>query len=72
MKIVSDLMVPLEEYNHVFVGTTLQDAIKVLAQAMMGPARDPSRPRDGRGLLSFARFRGLENLDQSSRFGRCR
>jgi CBS domain-containing protein len=50
MKIVSDLMVPLEEYNHVFVGTTLQDAIKVLAQAMMGPAPDPSRPRD-RGVL---------------------
>jgi CBS domain-containing protein len=50
MKIVSDLMVPLEEYSHVFVGTSLQDVIKTLAQAMMGPAADPSRPRD-RGVL---------------------
>ena len=50
MKIVRDLMVPLEEYNHVFVGTPLQDVIKGLAQAMMGPNPDPSRPRD-RGVL---------------------
>ena len=50
MKIVSDLMVPLEEYSHVFVGTSLQDVIKALAQAMMGPPADPSRPRD-RGVL---------------------
>lgn len=50
MMIVSDLMVPLEEYSHVFVGASLQDVIKALAQAMMGPPADPSRPRD-RGVL---------------------
>ncbi|MBL8658915.1 MAG: hypothetical protein JNM75_04080, partial [Rhodospirillales bacterium] len=48
--IVSDLMVPLEEYSHVFVAASLQDVIKALAQAMMGTPADPSRPRD-RGVL---------------------
>lgn len=50
MKIVKDLMVPLEDYAHVSVGTSLQTAIKTLAQAMLGPHADPSRPRD-RGVL---------------------
>lgn len=50
MKTVRDLMVPLEEYSHVFVGTSLHDVIGTLAQAMMGPAPDPTRPRD-RGVL---------------------
>src|SRR5512132_1926600 len=50
MKIVRDLMVPLEAYTHVFVGAPLQDVIKGLAQAMMGPTADPSRPQD-RGVL---------------------
>jgi hypothetical protein len=50
MRAVGDLMVPLEEYSHVYAGTSLQEVIQVLAQAMMGPAADPSRPRD-RGVL---------------------
>lgn len=50
IKAVGDLMVPLEEYSHVYAGTSLQDVIQVLAQAMMGPPADPSRPRD-RGVL---------------------
>jgi len=50
MTIVSELMVPLEEYSHVAVGTPLQDVIRILAQSMTGPAADPSRPRD-RGIL---------------------
>jgi CBS domain-containing protein len=50
MKIVRDLMVPLEDYSHVVAGASLHDLIKALAQAMMGPTADPSRPRD-RGVL---------------------
>jgi CBS domain-containing protein len=50
MTSVRELMVPLEEYSHVAAGTSLRDVIKTLAQAMMGPAPDPSRPRD-RGIL---------------------
>ena len=50
MKIVRDLMVPLNEYSHVFVGASLQDVINALAHAMTGPPPDPSRPRD-RGVL---------------------
>ncbi|MFO1154563.1 MAG: hypothetical protein U1E42_13015 [Rhodospirillales bacterium] len=50
MKIVNDLMVPLEEYPHVYAGASLQEVIGILAQAMMGPTADPSRPRD-RGVL---------------------
>lgn len=50
MKTVKDLMVPFEEYSHVYVGASLHDVIHVLAQAMLGPTADPSRPRD-RGAL---------------------
>jgi CBS domain-containing protein len=50
MQIVRDLMVPLEDYSHVVTGASLHDLIKTLAQAMIGPRADPSRPRD-RGVL---------------------
>ncbi len=51
---VSDLMVSLEDYSHVAVGSSLQDVIHAVATAMMGPAADPSRPRD-RGVLVQAK-----------------
>ena len=50
MKTVSDLMVPFEEYPHVFAGDSLQDAVKAVVRALVGPREDPSRPRD-RGVL---------------------
>ncbi|MBK8176069.1 MAG: hypothetical protein IPK66_12645 [Rhodospirillales bacterium] len=50
MEIVRDLMVPLEDYSHVSVGTSLRDAITALAQVMTGPSAVPFRPRD-RGVL---------------------
>lgn len=46
MTSVRDLMVPLEEYSHVAVGTSLEDVIKILSQSMMGAPADPSRPGD--------------------------
>lgn len=49
-KTVRELMVPLEEYMHVPSGARLDEAVRTLAQAMMGPSPDPSRPRD-RGAL---------------------
>lgn len=54
MKLVSDLMVSLDDYPHVPVGSSLQEVIQALARAMMGPAPDPSRPRD-RGVLVQAK-----------------
>lgn len=54
MKLVSDLMVSLEDYSHVVVGSSLHDVMATLAQAMMGAAADPSRPRD-RGVLVQAK-----------------
>ncbi len=54
MKRVSDLMVSLEDYSHVSVGTSLQEVMEALAKAMMGPSADPSRPRD-RGVLVQAK-----------------
>jgi CBS domain-containing protein len=50
MKIVRELMVPLEDYSQVTAGASLHDVIRTLAQSMMGVAADPSRPRD-RGVL---------------------
>jgi CBS domain-containing protein len=46
-------MVPLEEYTHLSVGDSLYDAILAVAQSLIGPPADPSRPRD-RGALVLA------------------
>ena len=54
MTLVSDLMVPLEEYSHVTVGSSLRDVMQELARVMTGPSPDPSRPRD-RGVLVQAK-----------------
>jgi CBS domain-containing protein len=54
MKIVKDLMVPLEEYTRVPEGASLHDAIEALANALFGPAADPARSRD-RGVLVQAK-----------------
>lgn len=50
MKIVREMMVPLEEYTHLSVGDSLYDAILAVAQSLSGASADPSRPRD-RGAL---------------------
>lgn len=53
MRVVKDLMVPIEDYNHVSAGAPLDDVIRSLAKAMTGAAADPTRPRD-RGVLVIA------------------
>lgn len=50
MKSVKELTIPFEEYTHVSATDSLADAIGALAQAMVGAAGGPSRPRD-RGVL---------------------
>jgi CBS domain-containing protein len=54
MKIVKDLMVPLEEYTRVSEGASLHDAIQALEKALLGPGADPARPKD-RAVLVQAR-----------------
>ncbi len=46
MQHVKDLMVPLEEYPRIPATASLHDAIKALEKVLLGPAKDPSRPRD--------------------------
>lgn len=46
MRIVKDLMVPLDAYTRVPDTASLYEAAKVLAKAMVGPVADPTRPRD--------------------------
>lgn len=53
MKIVREMMVPLEEYTHLSVGDSLYDAILAVAQSLTGTSSEPSRPRD-RGALVLA------------------
>jgi len=62
MKTVGDLMVPLEDYSHVRADASLSDVVSALAQAMIGPNPDPSRPRDRGTLVQAADGRVLGKL----------
>jgi hypothetical protein len=57
MKIVKDLMVPLEEYTRVSDDASLHDAIAALEKALLGANADPSRPKDRAVLVQAANGR---------------
>jgi CBS domain-containing protein len=62
MKIVKDLMVPLNEYTRVAEGASLYDAMKALENALVGPLAGPERPRDRAVLVQAADGRVLGKL----------
>lgn len=62
MKIVKDLMVPLNAYTRISEAASLYDAIKALEQVQLLPAADPSRPRDRAVLVQAADGRVLGKL----------
>lgn len=62
MRIVKDLMVPLEEYTRVSDTASLYDVAKTLEKAMVSPVADPSRPRDRAVLVQTSDGRVVGKL----------
>lgn len=62
LKIVKDLMVPLNEYTRVFEDASLFEAMKALERAMLAPGADPARPKDRAVLVQGADGRVLGKL----------